>query len=208
MKKIFALLLITCSIATQSLNAQIQLDMAFISNFSGAQVNSCNRLDWTISNNKAANSFEIERSTDGKDFKVVAVLLASEKYNIESYTYTDSVRGADKVMYRLRILNTRQHDFYSRIIIVRSKTTLDNNFRMMENPVRDRVTFNFSSTKVQQALIKIHSLTGRTLLTQRICCLKGNNLITVPLSSSFAPGIYVLEINNDLVNQTITFVKQ
>jgi len=208
MKKIFTLLLITFSIGTQSINAQLQLDMAFISNFSGAQLNSSNRLDWTIANNKAAYSFEIERSTDGKDFKVVAVLLASEKYNTESYTYTDSACRADKIMYRLRIVNKRQHDFYSRVIIVRSKMTFDNNVRIIENPVRDKVSFNFSSAKVQQANIKIYGLMGRIVTTQRISCSKGNNLINIPISSSLPPGIYILELNNDLVNQTITFVKQ
>lgn len=206
MKKIFTLLLITFSIITQSLNAQ--LDLAFVSNISGVQTNSNNRLDWTIENNRAAYSFEIEKSADGKEFKVIAVILASEKYNTESYSYTDSAGVADKTMYRFKVLSKRQYFFYSRIIIIRSKATLDNNVKIIENPVKDKLSFNFSSTKVQQANIRIYSLTGRILTTQRISCSKGNNLITIPLSSSFAPGVYVLELNNDLINQTITFVKQ
>ena len=205
MKKIFTLLLITFFITAQSLNAQ--LDLAFVSNISGVQVNSNNRLGWTIENNRAAYSFEIEKSTDGKEFKIIAVILASEKYNTESYTYTDSAGGADMTMYRFKILSKRNYFFYSRIIIIRSKATLDNNVKIIENPVRDKVAFNFSSTKVQQANIKIYGLTGRILTTQRISCSKGNNLITIPLSSSLSPGMYVLEINNNLVNQTITFVK-
>ena len=206
MKKIFTLLLITFSIITQSLNAQ--LDLAFVSNISGVQANSSNRLDWTIENNRAAYAFEIEKSTDGKEFKVIALILASEKYNTESYSYTDSAGGADKTMYRFKVLSKRQYFFYSRIIIIRSKATLDNNVKIIENPVKDKLSFNFSSTKVQQADIKIYGLTGKILARQIISCSKGNNLITIPLSSSLAPGIYVLEINNDLVNQAITFLKQ
>ena len=206
MKKIFTLLVVTFSLTTQSLNAQ--LDMAFISNFSGNQANSCNRLDWTIANNRAAYSFEIEKSTDGIDFKVIAVMFASEKYHTESYTFSDSLAGADKIMYRLRILSKRQNVFYSRIIIVRSKMTFDNSIRVLENPVRDRLCFNFSSAKVQQADIKIYSITGKILIIQKISCSKGNNLLTIPLGTGFAPGIYVFEINNELVNQAITFIKQ
>jgi hypothetical protein len=206
MKKIITLFLVIFSIATQSLNAQ--LDMAFISTFNAAPTDSCNRITWTIANNRAAKSFEVEKSTDGKNFKVIAVLIATAKYGTESYTYGDTATVADKIMYRLRILNKSQHDFYSRIILVRAKMTPDNNIRLMGNPVKDKLFFNYSSTKVQQTDIRIYSVTGKILITQKISSFKGNNLITVPLSSGFTPGIYVLELYNDLVNQTITFVKQ
>ena len=206
MKKLSTLLLITFSIATQALNAQ--LDLAFISNFSVSATNSCNRLTWVIASNPAVKSFEIERSTDGKDFKTIAVLLATEKFGTENYTYADTAIGADTIMYRLRILNKSLHDFYSRIIVVRSKLTADNGVRIMGNPVKDKLFFNYGSTKAQQADIKIYSLTGKILFNQEVNTFKGNNLITIPLSSGFAPGMYVLEINNDIVSQTAKFVKQ
>jgi hypothetical protein len=206
MKKIITLLLVFSSIATQSVNAQ--LDLAFISNFSAAPTDSCNRVTWTIANNRAAKSFEVEKSTNGKDFKIIAVLIATEKFGTESYTYADTATGADKIMYRLRILNKSQHDFYSRIILVRAKATPDNNIRLMGNPVNDKLSFNYSSTKVQQTDIKIYSLAGKILLTQKISSVKGNNLISIPLGSGFAPGMYVLEINNEIISQAATFIKQ
>jgi len=206
MKKIITLLLVTFSIATQSLNAQ--LDLAFISNFSAAPTDSCNRVTWAIANNRAAKSFELEKSTNGKDFKVIAVLIATEKFGTESYTYADTATGADNIMYRLRILNKSQHDFYSRIILVRTKVTPDNNIRLMGNPVKDKLFFNYSSTKVQETDIRIYSLMGKILFTQRTSTFKGNNLITIPLDSDFAPGMYVLEINNEILSQAVTFIKQ
>ena len=207
MKKIILLLLISFSITTQSLNAQ--LDLAFISNFSGNSTNSSNHLTWTIVSNQSVSSFEVEKSIDGKDFKTIAVLAATEKFNTENYTYADTAISADKIMYRLRVLIRRsQNDFYSRTIFVRSKTKLDDNIRIMENPVRDRLSFNYNSAEVQQTAIKIYSLAGKILVSQKISSFKGNNLITIPLSSGFAPGIYVLELNNDIASQTLKFVKQ
>jgi len=207
MKKIILLLLISFSITTQSLKAQ--LDLAFISNFSGNSTNSSNHLTWTIVSNQSVSSFEVEKSIDGKDFKTIAVLAATEKFNTENYTYADTAISADKIMYRLRVLIRRsQNDFYSRTIFVRSKTKLDDNIRIMENPVRDRLSFNYNSAEVQQTSIKIYSLAGKILVSQKISSFKGNNLITIPLSSGFAPGIYVLELNNDIASQTLKFVKQ
>jgi len=207
MKKVITLLLISFSITTQSLNAQ--LDLAFISNFSADPANSGNHLTWTIASNQAVNSFEIEKSTNGRDFKTIAVLTATEKFNTENYTYADTANSAEKTMYRLRVLiRSSQHDFYSRIILVKSKMKLDDGIRIMENPVRDKLYFNYNSTKVQEADIKVYSLTGKILVNQKISSFKGNNLITIPLSSGFGPGIYVLEINSDILNQTAKFVKQ
>jgi hypothetical protein len=207
MKKVITLLLISFSITSQSLNAQ--LDLAFISNFSADPANSGNHLTWTIASNQAVNSFEIEKSTNGKDFKTIAVLTATEKFNTENYTYADTANSADKIMYRLRVLiRSSQHDFYSRIILVKSKMKLDDGIRIMENPVRDKLYFNYNSIKVQEADIKVYSLTGKILVNQKISSFKGNNLITIPLSSGFGPGMYVLEINTDILKQTAKFVKQ
>jgi len=207
MKKIITLLLISFSTTSQSLNAQ--LDLAFISNFSANSINSNNRLSWTIASNQSISSFEVEKSTNGKDFKTIAVLIATEKFTTENYTYADTAISSDKIMYRLRILiKSSQNDFYSRIILVQSKIKLDDNIRIMENPVRDKLFFNYNSTKVQEADIKIYSLTGKVLVNQKISGFKGNNLITIPLSSGFVPGMYVLEVNTDIISQTLKFVKQ
>ena len=207
MKKIFTLLLISFSITTQTLNAQ--LDLAFISNFSANPTNSGNRLNWTIASNQSISSFEVEKSTNGKDFKTITVLTATEKFNTENYSYADTAISADKIMYRLRLLiKSSKNDFYSRIILVQSKMKLDDNIRIIENPVRNNLFFNYNSTKVQEADIKVFSLTGKILVNQKISSFKGNNLITIPLSSGFVPGIYILEINTDILNQTTKFVKQ
>ena len=207
MKKIITLLLISFSTTTQSLNAQ--LDLAFISNFSANPTNSNNRISWTIASNQSISSFEVEKSTNGKDFKTIAVLIATEKFTTENYTYADTAISSDKIMYRLRILiKSSQNDFYSRIILVQSKMKLDDNIRIMENPVRDKLFFNYNSTKVQEVDIKIYSLTGKVLVNQKISGFKGNNLITIPLSSGFVPGMYVLEVNTDIISQTLKFVKQ
>ena len=207
MKKITLLLLINLSIATLSLNAQ--LDMAFISNFSAISTNSCNRLNWTIENNRGVSRFEVEKSTNGKDFKFIAVLIATEKFGIENYAYADTTIGTDTTMYRLRILTKSQYgSFYSRIILVRSKMATDNDIRIIGNPVMDKLFFNYNSTNVQQTDIKIYSLAGKIVFNQKISSFKGNNLITIPLMSGFSPGMYVIEINNDTVSQTAKFVKQ
>lgn len=207
MKKIITLVFISFSTASQTLNAQ--LDLAFVSNFSGNSTNSSNRLTWTIASNQSISGFEVEKSTNGQDFKTIAILVATEKFNTENYTYADTAISADKIMYRLRVLIKRsQHDFYSRIILVKSKMNFTDGIRIMENPVKDKLFFNYNSEKAQETEIKIYSLTGKILVDQKISSFKGNNLITVPLNSGLPIGMYVLEINTDFKSQTAKFIKQ
>lgn len=206
MKRYLALLLITFSITSQPLKAQ--LDMVFISDFSGISNNSVNRLTWTIEKNQGAKSFDVERSTNGKDFTTVAVLTATEKLNSESYIYADTVSSPDIIMYRLRILSRTQHVFYSKMVLVKSKMALNHTIKIIGNPVRDKVTFNYNSKSGQQSDINIYNLGGKVVFNQKISCFTGNNLITIPLNSDLAPGMYVIEMNNGILSQTAKFIKQ
>jgi len=182
--------------------------MAFISEFSNISNNSVNRLSWTISKNHGVKSFDVERSTNGKDFKTVAVLKATEKFNSESYIYSDTLSSPDIIMYRLRIVSKTQHVFYSRIVLVKSKMPINYDIKIIGNPVRDQLSFNYNPKNVQQADIKIYNLCGRVVVNQKISCFAGNNFITIPFNADFPPGMYVLEINNGILSQTEKFIKQ
>ncbi len=206
MKKYYTLCLLILLIAAQKINGQ--LDMAFISNFSGSCENSINRLTWTISNNKGANRFEVERCINGKDFESIGVLNATDKFATESYAYSDSINIPDKIMYRLRIVSKNHHSFYSRIVILQHKIAPDYKITIMTNPASDRLSFNYTSKKADQAELKIYDLSGSAVLRQRINSVKGNNFITIPLNSGFMPGFYVIEINNAILRLTSVFIKQ
>jgi hypothetical protein len=206
MKKYFTLLLITFLIAAQPLKAQ--LDLVFISDFTSISNNSVNRISWTILKNHGVKSFDVERSTNGIDFKTVAVLQATEKYNTENYIYSDTIISRDIIMYRLRVVSKTQHVSYSKIVLVKSKMPSDYDIKIVGNPVKDRLSFNYNSKNVPQAEIKIFNLTGKIIHSQKICCFTGNNFITIPLTQDFAPGMYVIEIDNGILSQTAKFIKQ
>lgn len=206
MKKYFTLLLITFLIATQSLKAQ--LDMAFISNFSITSDSPVNRLTWTTAKNHGVNSFTVERSTNGIDFKTVGTLKATEKFNTENYIYADTITSRDIIMYRLKIVTKTQYTFFSRIVMIKPKMPSNHNIQFIRNPVRDQLSFNYNPKNVQLVDIRIYNLTGKVLFNQKMSCSTGNNLITIPLNSGFVPGMYVIEINNGILSQTAKFIKQ
>lgn len=193
-------------LATQPLKAQ--LDMAFVSNFSITSENSINRLTWTIAKNHGISSFHVERSTNGTDFKTVAVVKATEKFNTENYKHSDTVTSRDIIMYRLKIVSKTQYIFFSKMVFVKSKMPSNYNIQIIGNPVKDQLSFNYNSKNVQLPDIRIYNLAGNVVFNQKISCSTGNNLITIPLNSCFVPGMYVIEMNNGILSQTAKFIKQ
>lgn len=205
MKKHFTLLFATVLAATQ---IKAQLDMAFISHFSLTSGNSIHRLNWTVANNSGANTFEIERGINGKDFKTVALLMATQTFATESYSYSDTLSSQDKIMYRLKIVSKNQNTFYSRIITTQSKTTPEYSIKILGNPIGDKLSLNYTSKNAEQADLKIYNFCGKPVLNQKINIFKGSNFITIPLNSDFSRGMYVIEINSNILSLTVPFIKQ
>ncbi|HEV8270709.1 MAG TPA: T9SS type A sorting domain-containing protein [Chitinophagaceae bacterium] len=165
-------------------------------------------LSWTVADNEIANSFEIERSFNGRDFTTVALVFASEKMGIENYQYYETTSGTDKVMYRLKMIDKNREIDYSRILIFQLKSKTSSNIKIIGNPVNDKLTFSYTSSVTQSVDVKVYDMTGRVVLNNKVNSLEGSNVISLPLSSTFKAGMYVVEVNNGTELQSSKFVKQ
>jgi hypothetical protein len=73
-------------------------------------------LNWAIDNNKETDRFEVERSTDGKTFKMVALVFGSENTGLAEYSFFEKAKKA-KSSYRLRIYYKNGRVDYSDTVI-------------------------------------------------------------------------------------------
>jgi hypothetical protein len=165
-------------------------------------------LNWTIADNETAKSFEIERSFNGRDFATAAVVFASENRGTENYTYYETVNTNDKVMYRLKMIDKNHEADYSKILIFQLKSTITNNIKLIGNPVNDKLTFSYTASATQLIDVKVYDMAGRVVLNNKVNSLEGSNMISLPLSSTFKAGMYVVEVNNGTELQSSKFVKQ
>lgn len=164
-------------------------------------------LNWTVADNQTANSFEIERSTNGRDFTTAGIVFASEKYGTENYTFFETV-NYDKVMYRLKMID-KVYDFdYSRILIFQPKSLSSTEIKVYGNPVKDKLTFSYSSNAAQVVNVKVYDLTGKTLMSQKVNSAEGSNMLSLKLNSTFKPGMYVIEVSNGPDRQVAKFITQ
>ena len=163
-------------------------------------------LNWTIADNETAYSFEVERSTNGRDFTTAGVVFASEKTGTENYTFFETV-NYDKVMYRLKMID-KGHDIdYSRILIFQPKSINSTDIKVYGNPVKDKLTFSFSSNATQVINVKIYDVTGKTLVSQKVNSSEGTNTLSLSLNSTFKAGMYIVEVSDGVQRQAAKFVK-
>ncbi len=176
--------------------------------FQGNRNNSKVSLSWAVAENEINDYFEIEKSIDGKVFQTAGVVAATNKYGAESYSYSETV-NTEKVYYRLKMFDNNQVMTYSKMLGFQINVAFNNNgVKIINSPTTDKLTLSFSSINNQPIEIKVYDLAGRLQMNLRINVYQGSNLISLPLSSSFKNGMYVVEINNGSERQIAKFVKQ
>jgi len=165
-------------------------------------------LNWTVADNETVSNFEVERSFNGKDFTTVGVVFASEKFGTENYMFYETPANSDKVMYRLKMID-KGHDIdYSRILIFQTKSISSTDIKVYGNPVKDKLTFSYSSNETQVVDVKVYDITGKTLMSQKANIAEGSNMLSLPLNPTFKAGMYVVEVSNGSDRQVAKFVKQ
>ena len=165
-------------------------------------------LEWKVANNEDVNLIEIERSSDGVEFKTVGLVFGSEKRGDENYMFYETVSATDRIVYRLKMIDKQDKENYSKVIIFQSKAVTTNNIRIIGNPVADKLTLSYTAAKAEVSDIKVYDLTGRTLLNNKLNNVEGLNTVSFALDSAIKPGMYVLEVRNGTDRFISKFVKQ
>ena len=176
--------------------------------FNGNLNNNKVSLQWVVAENEITDHFEVEKSIDGKDFTTAALVFGTDKPGSQNYQYAETM-NADKMFYRLRMTDKSQVATYSKILMFQSAVVAANNeIRIINNPVNDRLSFSFQSKSRQQVDVKVLDMMGRVMMKQTISSNEGSNLISMQLTSAFQKGIYVVEVIAGADHYTTRFVKQ
>lgn len=80
-------------------------------------------LDWEVDGNESTSLFEVEKSADGKNFSLTALVFSSEKTEKDNYQYFEKI-GKEKLQFRIKIIEKDKKISYSEIISVNSSGLL------------------------------------------------------------------------------------
>ena len=106
-------------------------------------------LQWTVAENERDDRFEVERSTDGKNFRLAALVFTSEKTGNENYLFYENLNTTGKIYYRLKMYEKSGTIVYSKMLTFQTKANRKEEIKVVVNPVTEQLTlvFNRALTK-------------------------------------------------------------
>ncbi len=144
---------------------------------------SYNSINWQTATEINTSHFNIQRSTNGKDFTTIGKVPAkgASEYSYQNALTTDDSRFT-KFYYRLQIVDKDGALSYSE---VRELSIVNSSFSITPNPAKDNVTI--SGTKLKQ--VKLLDNLGRVVVVKEVI---NSNNISIPVTH-LAKGIYMVQ---------------
>jgi 1,4-alpha-glucan branching enzyme len=172
-------------------------------NFNGKRNGSTNSLSWVVANEHDLNYYEVQRSTDAQNYKMISQIKASGKI---SYNYSDVTNNTSSVYYyRLRIVDKDGNFKYSAVVKLRmsSKGLIE----VMPNPFAGKLKVKIESLLQDNATIMVTDVSGRQLFKKQIILAAGINTIDINEAGKFSKGTYLLTIIESQQKQSIKIIK-
>ncbi|GGK77099.1 hypothetical protein GCM10011405_26110 [Rufibacter glacialis] len=171
-----------------------------LTSFTGVSRGGAIVLNWTTASEKDNDRFEIERSTNGKDFvKVGQVKGNGTSSATVDYTYTDRSSASGTVYYRLRQVDFNNAFEYSKVISVSHVAAAGSaaTVSVYPNPVTDgRVTLRFNEAVKGSATIQLVDMSGRVLHAQQLSNVASEVALNLA-NLNLKPGVYLINITTN-----------
>ncbi len=176
-----------------------------LTSFTGKVTNDGNLLEWKSSSEINFNSFEVERSDDGKAFSILKT-VPSGQY---SYSFLDrNVSASQTYYYRLKMIDSDGTTTFSSIQSVKTKLDQGGTSNVYPNPAVNDIQVNYISSSTNPLDVVIIDSKGSIVNKSTHSAQIGNNKISVNISTLIS-GTYVMQIlNSDQTKSTFKFIKR
>jgi len=156
------------------------------------QKNNTVLLQWKTASEVNADKFEIQKSTNGIDFSVIATVPAIYPYG-GSYSFTDDAHNSGIVYYRLRMIDK---DGTSKLSPVADADIQQcASLRTQIYGYGNNVMININTTNDQHLSVLVYDALGRILVNKPIEIKEGANSFQIPLNVS--QSIYFVKLIDD-----------
>ena len=163
-------------------------------------------LNWSAKHEQNLRLYEIERSSDGKNFTKIGITAAKGTDAAEVYyTFTDPVPVTGKVYYRLRLVGVDNIYKYSSILSVSLNLPKVFQLSNLVNPFDSKLSFQLSTYQNEIVDVQLLDASGRPVMNRKLKVNKGNNAFTFEIPSYLQKGSYLLRIvsTSGVINKVI-----
>ena len=180
-----------------------------IDQFNGGYFEGVIHLKWTTFTEINMDHFDIERSTDGNNFRQIGKVEATgNSIGNSSYAFLDISAESGSNFYRLAMVDEEGNYTYSSIITVSVNVKGISVSVVYPNPFSKRVQVKLDCLKPEQITIRVIDNAGNVVRTQPANLQKGENNIVVQNVAELPSGIYYLEVIGDHRSMKTKLMKQ
>jgi uncharacterized delta-60 repeat protein len=172
-----------------------------IASFSATKKQGSVEVNWQTAGELNIASYEVQRSSDGRNFITVGKLQASASSLSGKYSFTDSKPLKAVSFYRLKIVHVDQSLTYSRIVAI-TMNSASVGLQSFPNPVSTTVNLQFTLPE-GEVILQLIDVSGRLLKKEQLWS-DGNTMSTSLDMSGQKKGLYMLRINQ----HTLKLVKE
>jgi hypothetical protein len=160
-----------------------------------------NEVNWSSSSEMNGDYFELEKSTDGRNFAKITTVNA--KGGNGQYVYADQRAIAGMNYYRLKMADKAGQYFYSKVVnaFVAGSNTFS--VDIYPNPVTDQLNIRLMGEMSEEAQVQISDVSGKMV---RIFSLSTNES-SIDMSG-FTPGLYFVKYTDRDHSQLLKVNKQ
>ncbi|MDO6389867.1 T9SS type A sorting domain-containing protein [Pontibacter sp. BT731] len=168
-------------------------------------------LDWATASELDNKGFEVQVSSDAKNFRVLG--FVESKVNTTSlkqlYTYVDKENGKQGVRYyRLKQVDLDGKSEIFNIRAVHFDEVSANKVKAYPNPFHSEVELSIDAELDGELQITVTTATGQQLLQRSVQVAKGTNIEKLTLDPNLPRGVYIISTRMGDFNSHFKLLKQ
>lgn len=161
-------------------------------NFTGKLRENSTQLLWTVDNEQNFSHYEVQRSTNSREFYKIESVQSKGENKKNAYSYIDPLDEkitTMKLYYRLKMVDKDASFTYSNIVNI--KLNNQSSFTIYPNPAKTSVQLQFNETVQSGTVIEVADMSGKVVLRS----ISKADSRTINLSvSKLLPGSYVVAV--------------
>lgn len=145
--------------------------------------------------------FEIERSTNGKNFAQVASVYSNET---ASYQYKDAAITTGVVYYRIKGLSLDGDVKFTEVKTVKLAASEQQSFNVYPNPTQSVATLSYAAKQAEKVQIIVRDANGKMVASKMWTVTAGSNQHQLTEISAQSAGVYFVELTNTMGMKTVS----
>ncbi|MCW3081047.1 T9SS type A sorting domain-containing protein, partial [Segetibacter sp.] len=152
-------------------------------------------VQWNATSELNLDRYEVERSTDGRQFRVIGTVPAKGNAVSSDYEFFDKTPFSEDNYYRIKSIDKSGEIRFSNVVYVKFITN-NGTLNVYPNPIISNNIFIQSNNLAKgEYVVSLLTSTGQTIFTKVIGHVGGMFTYSVPLSSSLAKGVYMFHFS-------------